>query len=156
MIDADLAGRLRALVGLRNRLVHLYEEIDDALVFRSVPESLDDLDAFARAVARLVRCTSRDRGKQRRSSSSPPSARFRHDQRGDGERVKSHHPAPPPGLGSRRLYATADLDDRVPDARGRRFEVDVVPREPERFAASHTGHDEHDPQDLELVTLDRL
>ena len=83
MIDADLAGRLRALVGLRNRLVHFYEEIDDALVFRSVPESLDDLDAFARAVARLVRCTSRDRGKQRRSSSSPPSARFRHDQRGD-------------------------------------------------------------------------
>ena len=54
MIDADLAGRLRALAGLRDRLVHLYDEIDDALVFRSVPEGLDDLDAFARAVARDV------------------------------------------------------------------------------------------------------
>lgn len=54
ILDRDLASRLRALAGLRNRLVHLYEEVDDSLVHRALAEGLRDLDAFARAIARLV------------------------------------------------------------------------------------------------------
>jgi uncharacterized protein YutE (UPF0331/DUF86 family) len=54
-IDAGLAESMRALAGLRNRLVHIYEEVDDRLVYASLPEGLDDLSAFARAVADLAR-----------------------------------------------------------------------------------------------------
>jgi uncharacterized protein YutE (UPF0331/DUF86 family) len=54
VLDSDLAERLRALAGLRNRLVHLYEDVDDSLVHRALPDRLRDLDGFGRAIARLV------------------------------------------------------------------------------------------------------
>lgn len=53
-IDAALAERMRALAGLRNRLVHVYEDVDDRIVHASLPEGLDDLSRFARAMARLT------------------------------------------------------------------------------------------------------
>ena len=53
-LSQDLARRLQALAGLRNRLVHLYDEIDDDLVRAALPEGLDDLDGFARSVASLA------------------------------------------------------------------------------------------------------
>ena len=52
-IDGSLAERMRALAGLRNRLVHIYEQVDDRVVHASLPEGLDDLSAFARAMADL-------------------------------------------------------------------------------------------------------
>lgn len=54
VIDADLAASLRALAGLRNLLVHLYDEIDDDRVAREARDGLSDIDAFAQAVARSV------------------------------------------------------------------------------------------------------
>jgi uncharacterized protein YutE (UPF0331/DUF86 family) len=54
VLDPDLAERLRALAGLRNRLVHLYEEIDDSLVHRALTEGLRDLEGYGRAIGRLV------------------------------------------------------------------------------------------------------
>jgi uncharacterized protein YutE (UPF0331/DUF86 family) len=54
VIDGKLADRLRALAGLRNRLVHLYDDIDDRKVYAALPEGLADFDAFARSVARLL------------------------------------------------------------------------------------------------------
>ncbi|MFA5786730.1 MAG: DUF86 domain-containing protein [Actinomycetota bacterium] len=54
VLGPDLATRSRALAGLRNRLVHLYEEVDDTLVHAALQEGLADLDAFAQAVAGLV------------------------------------------------------------------------------------------------------
>ncbi len=54
VLDPDLAERLQDLAGLRNRLVHLYDEIDDGLVLEAMREGLDDIDAFAAAVARLL------------------------------------------------------------------------------------------------------
>jgi uncharacterized protein YutE (UPF0331/DUF86 family) len=54
VLDTPLADRLRALTGLRNRLVHLYEEVNDDLVHQAIREGLGDLDAFARAVAGFV------------------------------------------------------------------------------------------------------
>lgn len=53
-IDPALAERLRALAGLRNRLVHVYADVDDTIIHAALPEGLDDLDAFAVAMARLV------------------------------------------------------------------------------------------------------
>ena len=53
---AEHGARLRAMVGMRNRLVHLYDDVDDAPVARVVDENFGDRDAFARAFAgRLTR-----------------------------------------------------------------------------------------------------
>ena len=54
VIDEGLAGRLRGLAGLRNRLVHVYDEIDDVRVHDMLGAGLPDIDAFATAVARLA------------------------------------------------------------------------------------------------------
>ena len=54
VIDGELAGRLRGLAGLRNRLVHVYDEIDDRRVHDALGTGLPDLDAFAAAIARLA------------------------------------------------------------------------------------------------------
>jgi uncharacterized protein YutE (UPF0331/DUF86 family) len=60
VVTGDLAMRLRALAGLRNRLVHLYEDIDDVLVHESLTTGLSDLDEFARAVGQLVNDTEKE------------------------------------------------------------------------------------------------
>jgi len=49
-----LAGRLRALAGLRNRLVHVYDVVDDARVHELLAAGLTDVEAFAQALARLA------------------------------------------------------------------------------------------------------
>jgi uncharacterized protein YutE (UPF0331/DUF86 family) len=54
VLDPELAGRLRGMAGMRNRLVHVYDEIDDVRVREAIVAGLPDLDAFAVAVARLV------------------------------------------------------------------------------------------------------
>lgn len=54
VLASALAERLRGLAGLRNRLVHLYAEVDDSLVLEAIGEGLEDLDGFAAAVARFV------------------------------------------------------------------------------------------------------
>jgi uncharacterized protein YutE (UPF0331/DUF86 family) len=54
VIDDALAGRLRGLAGLRNRLMHVYDEIDDTRVHKSLVAGLPDLDTFATALAKLV------------------------------------------------------------------------------------------------------
>lgn len=54
VLDAQLARRLREMVGMRNRLVHLYDEVDDGLIARAAAEDLGDWSAFAQAVAGLL------------------------------------------------------------------------------------------------------
>jgi uncharacterized protein YutE (UPF0331/DUF86 family) len=54
VLPSDLAERMRALAGLRNRLVHVYEDIDDRIIYASLPEGLSDLSEYAAAIARLV------------------------------------------------------------------------------------------------------
>lgn len=54
VLDDGLTGRMRGLAGLRNRLVHVYDDIDDELVHRLLSAGLPDLDAFAVAIARLI------------------------------------------------------------------------------------------------------
>jgi uncharacterized protein YutE (UPF0331/DUF86 family)/predicted nucleotidyltransferase len=54
VLDTALAARLRALAGLRSRLVRLYEDIDDLLVHEYLELGLADLSDFASAVAALV------------------------------------------------------------------------------------------------------
>ncbi|MDQ3537328.1 MAG: DUF86 domain-containing protein [Actinomycetota bacterium] len=54
LLDGGLAERLRALAGQRNRLVHLYDDVDDSLVQDNLATGLDDLDDFARVIAGLA------------------------------------------------------------------------------------------------------
>jgi uncharacterized protein YutE (UPF0331/DUF86 family) len=51
VIDAQLAGHLRRMVGFRNIAVHEYQTLDPAIVARIVEERLDDLRAFTGRVA---------------------------------------------------------------------------------------------------------
>jgi len=46
IIPAELGHRLRQMAKFRNRLVHLYGEIDDQAVYRIACEDLDDIEAF--------------------------------------------------------------------------------------------------------------
>jgi len=54
IIPVPLAERLAPSAGLRNRLVHEYDAIDDALVLRAVGEARRDFAAFVAAVERYV------------------------------------------------------------------------------------------------------
>lgn len=54
VITAALARRLRALAGLRNRLVHVYDRVDDERVHAALADGLDDIDRFVAAVAGLA------------------------------------------------------------------------------------------------------
>lgn len=51
ILDEVKRDSLRAMARFRNRLVHLYAEIDDSRVYDYLQESLPDLDDYARAIA---------------------------------------------------------------------------------------------------------
>jgi len=50
VIPAELAQRLAPAAGLRNRLVHEYDAIDDALVLRAVADVRREFGAYVGAV----------------------------------------------------------------------------------------------------------
>ena len=52
-LHADLAGRLKRMVGFRNVAVHDYQALNLAIVDTIVRERLDDLLAFAARAVRL-------------------------------------------------------------------------------------------------------
>jgi uncharacterized protein YutE (UPF0331/DUF86 family) len=55
VLDEGLAGRMVALAGARNLIVHLYAEVDDERLAQAVRDGgLDDLSAFAATIAGLV------------------------------------------------------------------------------------------------------
>ena len=50
VIPEELGHRLRQMAKFRNRLVHLYGEIDDQAVYRIAREDLGDIEAFKIAI----------------------------------------------------------------------------------------------------------
>jgi uncharacterized protein YutE (UPF0331/DUF86 family) len=54
VLESDLAERMGALAGLRNRLVHLYDDVDDALVHEALRAGLGDLRSFSHAIADML------------------------------------------------------------------------------------------------------
>ena len=50
VIDPQLAGKLRKMVGFRNIAVHEYETVDPAIVDAIVQHHLGDLRAFSRRI----------------------------------------------------------------------------------------------------------
>ena len=51
VLDPGMKDSLRAMARFRNRLVHLYWDVEDARVHEYLRDSLGDLHAFARAIA---------------------------------------------------------------------------------------------------------
>ena len=51
ILPEDRQESLRAMARFRNRLVHLYWEVDDDRVFEFLEHSMEDLRAFSRAIA---------------------------------------------------------------------------------------------------------
>ncbi|MEJ5197356.1 MAG: DUF86 domain-containing protein [Anaerolineae bacterium] len=50
VLPEDFLVTARRMVGMRNRLVHLYWEVDDEMVYRTLREHLDDFDRFQAAI----------------------------------------------------------------------------------------------------------
>ena len=54
ILPEELATRLAPAAGLRNRLVHQYDDLDDAIVFDSIHESLTAMPKFLKAIAKKL------------------------------------------------------------------------------------------------------
>jgi uncharacterized protein YutE (UPF0331/DUF86 family) len=54
IIDADFAVTARRMVKMRNRLVHLYWEIDEDIVYDVLQENLDDFRTFQQQITRFI------------------------------------------------------------------------------------------------------
>lgn len=54
VLQADFVDRLRAMARFRNRLVHLYWEVDDELVADYLVDGLPDIHGFAVAIGRWM------------------------------------------------------------------------------------------------------
>ena len=53
LVTAPMAGQMKAMVGLRNVVVHQYQDLDLDIVTSVVQEHLDDLSDFARMMVGL-------------------------------------------------------------------------------------------------------
>ena len=53
LVTAAMAGQMKAMVGLRNVVVHQYQDLDIGIVTSVVQEHLDDLSDFARTMVGL-------------------------------------------------------------------------------------------------------
>ena len=54
IIDFEFAQELAQASGLRNRLVHQYEEIDNSIVFQAIKEALIQFPAYIRQIANYM------------------------------------------------------------------------------------------------------
>ena len=50
IVHKNLAQKLRQMAKFRNRLVHLYGEVDDAFVYEFITRDIDDIRRFRKAV----------------------------------------------------------------------------------------------------------
>ncbi|HEY77143.1 MAG TPA: DUF86 domain-containing protein [Thermoflexia bacterium] len=50
VLSGELSARMQALAGLRNLLVHVYWDVDDALIHQSLRTELDDFEQYALAI----------------------------------------------------------------------------------------------------------
>lgn len=59
ILEMPFAARLAPAAGLRNRLVHDYDELDQRLLFAALRGALDDVPSYAAAVHAWVQAASR-------------------------------------------------------------------------------------------------
>lgn len=54
IVEENFASRARRMAGLRNRLVHLYWEVDESILYTILQNDLDDFDQFKAYVYHLL------------------------------------------------------------------------------------------------------
>lgn len=54
ILEKDFAQKSRQMAKFRNRLVHLYGEVDDAFVYEFIKNDLDDIRQFRRIIKALL------------------------------------------------------------------------------------------------------
>ena len=54
IIDRELARRLILMARFRNRLVHIYWDIDDRMIYKIISESITDTEEFLAHIRRIV------------------------------------------------------------------------------------------------------
>jgi uncharacterized protein YutE (UPF0331/DUF86 family) len=55
VIPADFLAKARRMTGMRNRLVHLYWDVDAATVYQTLQQDLDDFDRFKAVVYAYIK-----------------------------------------------------------------------------------------------------
>ena len=58
LLPDDFTITLRQMAGMRNRLVHLYWEVDDEVIYDILSTNLDDFDIFTRHILTYVKSLS--------------------------------------------------------------------------------------------------
>ncbi|MGJ7045437.1 DUF86 domain-containing protein [Thermoanaerobacterium thermosulfurigenes] len=54
VLDVDFAVKIVPASGLRNRLVHQYEKIDDKIVYNSVKMTIEDFSKYVDIISRYI------------------------------------------------------------------------------------------------------
>ncbi|AEF17935.1 protein of unknown function DUF86 [Thermoanaerobacterium xylanolyticum LX-11] len=54
ILDVDFAVKIAPASGLRNRLVHQYEKIDDKIVYNSVKMTIEDFSKYVDIISRYI------------------------------------------------------------------------------------------------------
>jgi uncharacterized protein YutE (UPF0331/DUF86 family) len=55
IISSDLCNKLRQMAKFRNRLVHLYGEIDNEYIYEFLKSDLDDITQFKKTIIQLLK-----------------------------------------------------------------------------------------------------
>lgn len=55
ILPDEMMPTLRQMVGFRNRIVHLYWEIDDPVIYRILQDNLDDFEVYIRHILDFTR-----------------------------------------------------------------------------------------------------
>jgi uncharacterized protein YutE (UPF0331/DUF86 family) len=55
IISSDLCNKLRQMAKFRNRLVHLYGEIDNEYIYEFLKSDLDDITQFKKTIIHLLK-----------------------------------------------------------------------------------------------------
>ncbi|WP_456367056.1 type VII toxin-antitoxin system HepT family RNase toxin, partial [Thermococcus sp.] len=55
LIDDDLTKRLISMARFRNRLVHLYWEVEDRMIYRIISKDIKDIEEFLSRLSEVFR-----------------------------------------------------------------------------------------------------
>ncbi|WP_048150705.1 type VII toxin-antitoxin system HepT family RNase toxin [Palaeococcus ferrophilus] len=55
IVDSELAHRLILMARFRNRLVHIYWDVDNRMIYRIITESITDIEKFLAHIRKILR-----------------------------------------------------------------------------------------------------
>lgn len=55
IIDEDFSNSLKKMAKFRNKLVHIYWEIDDKMVYDIIKNNINDIEKFMKIIANYIK-----------------------------------------------------------------------------------------------------